>query len=1739
MNPEKEDVHEEESSLAVLKMDKSRRKAVFTRFRNRMLSLCEEDSTPVEYKETLDKVETAMDNYVTAVHAIIDFCKTKMRTEDLKKAVQESETIDDQYEEMMRVYRLKTVFHDPEGEVTIKTVSETTTKVDSDMYKQLKRVSIPMFSGKKKDYEFWKSAFTACVDKTASSDEYKFLQLRQYLSGEALKCVEGLGHTAAAYNAAKERLERKFGGVRRKVNRFIEEIENFPVMKCENPKQIERFADLLDITIINMKENDAEDLSSNFMYQQLMKKLPESMIVRYQRWLHHNDEKESVETLKEWVLRESEFSNIAHEAKYGLDNNDQQEMRKKRSHTHFAANSGKRNKNCGVCNNEHETYQCEVLKSLDIPSRWAKAKEKNLCFRCLRNNHRGSECKRYKKCNINGCVKTHNRLLHSPDVEKTQNLNVNAPEFKSSSQNTEEQAFTSRPMNCKIALRTVPVIISNGKQKMKINALLDDGSSKSYLNEHVAYELGLDGEKETVNVNLLNGRTECFDTKVVEFCIESEDRQLKVNIEANTTKNVTGSLKAIDWNEHSGKWTHLSGIPFTNISKKSRVDLLIGIDFSDLHRSLKEVKGAPGEPIARLTPLGWTCVGPLECKQEETNMFSNFFISDHEDLNRMLKGFWEIDSYGTKMNDTSSSPMSLNDKAVLKNTEESMIYKDGHYEVKVPWKQKPILPNNYELALKRLESTKKKLKKDPYIEKLYKETIDNYVEKGYLRKVPEEEKTLTKWYLPHFPVIRLDRETTKVRIVFDASAKCKGVSLNDYIETGPKLQNDLFDVLLRFRKYQVAVACDISEMYLQVGISEPDRKYHRILWDDDEFEFTRLVFGINASPFLAQLVAQTNAKRFSEKYPNAAETVIKSTYMDDSLDSVPTEERGVDLYNQLSNLWLKAGMHARKWISNSVKVLENIPEEDRAMQINLETGYLPKTKALGVSWKAETDMFTFSLNKVSLQAKVTKRNLLKAVASMFDPLGFISPYVVTGKMFLQKLWLHSYDWDDEINPEVERKVLDWFSDMSELDNITVPRCLLFNRNELSVLHTFVDASEDAYSAVLYVRHENSENKKTTVMFVCSKTRVAPLAATSVPRLELMAAVLGLRIALTVGSTLELGQGQMIFWSDSVNVLYWISGQSRRYKPFVANRIAEIHENSIPSNWRHVPGSQNPADIASRGLSAEKLLEATLWWQGPDFLYLESDKWPENIIDPENIENKEQETRKKFIQTETYITDDSQIDDKLAPGRFSSWIRLIRIFAWVNRFINNCRSKTRTSDKALSADELTSAENRYIRCSQRESFPVEYKALSSEKPLSANSKLLSLNVKLDSDGIMRCDTRLKYAKYLPYNTRFPILLPRKHGVTRLIVKYYHELGEHSGTNQTLAALSTKFWLISGREEIREYEKVCTGCKRLKAQTSHQIMAPLPMTRTEKSMRAFAYCSVDFGGPFLTKQGRGKARQKRYLCLFTCHSSRAVHLEMALNMDTDSFLNAFYRMTCRRGTPKEIFSDNGTNFVGAYHELKELYEQINKEKIISTTAHKGIKWHFQPPSASHFGGVHEIMIKCAKRAVYSILKGADVTDEELQTAFIGAESLINSRPLSYQSSNPSDNTVLTPNHFLCGQLGGEFAPESVDTTVFDIRKRWRLVQEIVSHIWKRWLRELVPAIAGRKKWFREQQDYSTGDVVLVIDPGLPRKQWRLGRIVDKFPGVDGHTRVVTVRVGNSLMKRPVTRLCLIEKCTDFAL
>ena len=433
------------------------------------------------------------------------------------------------------------------------------------------------------------------------------------------------------------------------------------------------------------------------------------------------------------------------------------------------------------------------------------------------------------------------------------------------------------------------------------------------------------------------------------------------------------------------------------------------------------------------------------------------------------------------------------------------------------------------------------------------------------------------------------------------------------------------------------------------------------MWQDldqsrppDVFEFNRVVFGLNSSLFLAQFVTQQHAEKFASVYPRAATTIQKSTYMDDCMDSVDTEHEGIELFNDLCAIWKSAGMHAKKWVTNSKVIFDLIPKDDKVVVFDVLAENASAVKTLGLWWRAEGDTFEFK-SPLSVVEKITKRIWLSKISTLFDPLGFITPFTIRARILVQQIWVKGYTWDEVVDNEIKCACLAWLKELSQLPEIKVSRWLyMSNDADTTKFHIFVDASGLAYGAVCYVKTA-SNSGKIAICLVCSKTKVAPLKAVTIPRLELMAATLGVQLGQTVSKALNFSMNSFNFWTDSMNVLWWIRGCSRSFKAFVANRVGKIQSCTNPEQWRHVKSNENPVDLLSRGCGVSFLSSNRMWWQNPKFTQLNNAEWPSTAINKLKFETEKKRqislitNHRKIVSTKV---NNEMTLGRLAPERFS-------------------------------------------------------------------------------------------------------------------------------------------------------------------------------------------------------------------------------------------------------------------------------------------------------------------------------------------------------------------------------------------------------------------------------------------------------------------------------------------------------
>ena len=419
----------------------------------------------------------------------------------------------------------------------------------------------------------------------------------------------------------------------------------------------------------------------------------------------------------------------------------------------------------------------------------------------------------------------------------------------------------------------------------------------------------------------------------------------------------------------------------------------------------------------------------------------------------------------------------------------------------------------------------------------------------------------------------------------------------------------------------------------------------------------------------------------------------------------------------------------------------------------------------------------------------------------------------------------------------------------------------------------------------------------------------------------------------------------------------------------------------------------------------------------------------------------------------------------------------------------------------------------------------------KKRIPKTSILTHLDPQL-SDGILTVGGRLRNAA-ISEIAKHQWILPKDHHVTKLIIRHVHQTCNHQGRNQMLSELRQRFWIVRAGTILKNIVKKCIICQRYRARAGVQKMADLPTTRVIAGEPPFTYIGIDYFGPFEIKQGR--SARKRYGVIFTCMCSRAVHIEIAESMDTSSCINALRRFISRRGPVKEITSDNGTNLTGADRELKQAITELDNEVLHTWAGNKGITWKYNPPTASHHGGVWERLIRSIRKILSAILREQHVkvarSEEQLHTLMCEVESTLNSRPLTRVSEDPNDYEVLTPNHLLqmkCQSLipPGKFADEDKYA-----RKRWRQVQFLADIFWKRWTKEYLPTLQQRQKWFYPERNLKVGDIVLIIDSSAPRNSWAMGKVEKVHEGSQGFVRSVTVKTKTSMLVRPVSKLCLL--------
>ena len=854
----------------------------------------------------------------------------------------------------------------------------------------------------------------------------------------------------------------------------------------------------------------------------------------------------------------------------------------------------------------------------------------------------------------------------------------------------------------------------------------------------------------------------------------------------------------------------------------------------------------------------------------------------------------------------------------------------------------------------------------------------------------------------------------------------------------------------------------------------------------------------------------------------------------------------------------QAGFNLRKFRSSSANVLSQIPPElveplPNKELVDCHSDSYPKT--LGIIWNSDKD--TMATDVVQKSKFVpTKRGILSNVSKTFDVLGWIIPVIFPMKLLLQQLWKTKKGWDEAIDPELEQIHQIWREELPLLASISLPRCYFLPQKTVEVtLQGFSDASNKGYAAVVYIRATYDDSPPTSRMVV-AKSRLAPKNTRTIPEMELLGAVLLSELLDTIRLTLEIAKESVHAYSDSTIVLGWLTKSPSQFKVFVANRITTINSILPSSQWHHVPTDQNPADCASRGISAKELRDHQLWWQGPHWLLSEPLRLPRQ---PHKKELDLCETEGARGHSCLAI---SGVPATWLAHKYSSLRTLTHVTAYVKRaaynFLSFIRSNCRNTSDHLTVEEVQSATTFLLKLSQNRSYREEIKGLkkSPPEPPKSNSHILSFNPFLGQDGLLHIGGRLSNAP-IPKAQKYPVLLSSKDPLTQLIFVSKHSDLCHCGPKMLFSTVGLEYYIPGAKKLARTVFQRCTTCKKYAAKAAEQLMGQLPAARVTEAT-GFHTVGVDYAGPFHLKTSRLRksSTYKAYLAVFVCFATKAVHIEVVTGLTTEAFLAAMKRFIGRRARPKHVYSDNGSNFRGAKRDLEQLYNFLEttdmNEALRSYFLDNRTTWHTIPQRAPHFGGLWEAAVKSAKFHLKRVVGDQPLNYEELNTVVIQVEACLNSRPLiDDQCQDAEGMEPLTPSHLLIGKGMMAYPETEIDLKVAH-SDRWTLCQSMVQGFWKRWSTEYLGQLQANSKWRTKKPNLQVGDVVLMKDAASFKTHWGLTRVVKVYPGDDGLVRAVDVKtckvilpdrlkaknlthnqmeLKSTVLKRPVSKLALL--------
>ncbi|XP_037826677.1 uncharacterized protein LOC119614634 [Lucilia sericata] len=1158
-------------------------------------------------------------------------------------------------------------------------------------------VEIETFHGEYSSWPTFRDMFTAVVSNSRASNVEKLFFLTRKTTGEAREIVQKSPLTNQGFDLAWNNLCLRYENRRILVNGQLKILFNLKASHSESGnslKQLQRDINSC-ISILKLYNIDVGSWDPIFVFI-CTSKLPENTLTLWEQQLKDKTSIPKWLELDEFLTNRYRTLESVSEIRGSSSskNNDPKPQNMSISNSNKKIHSFQTNVSlpkCQLCpKEEHTIRKCPKFLKMSYQQRLNEIKKESMCLNCFSKTHSVRNCTSKHTCFK--CKKRHNTLLHKEDdnsnsfhhgPSSSSTLNPTSAAFSPSNSGPIQSINTStsgQVQSCfasnstSVLLGTAWVNILHLGTKYQVRALIDSGSEGTFISERLLNTHKLPSHPTNAQISGLNNTISAKVQRQCSLVLGSNmDSDIAIPITALVVPHLSNNLPSQNYS-----FSRFSSIPNIQLAdpkfySSSKIDMLIGGDIFPMIVRSGIIHNVCESLLAQETIFGWILTGPVSRHTNPCLSIVSHFCEIT--LDKAISRFWEVENL-PKKNFLSASDRTCEELYVQTTRRNS----DGRYIVSLPFKdgfpENPNLGHSRSSAMAQFLRNEARLIRNADLKLEYDKVVREYEELGHMTKVNSSNNNQNNvYYLPHHAVVKPESVTTKVRVVFNASSpSSNGLSLNSVLHVGPILQNDLTLLILRWRFFEFVFNADIQKMYRQILVDPKHTPYQRILFRDTpnssigDYELKTVTFGLNCAPYLAIRTLLQLSDDVRDAFPIASSILRKAMYVDDVLAGAHSKRDAILAKNELIHALQSAGFELRKWTSNSVDILEDLPKDHLLHEHFLKFEDNSSAKTLGIRWNAHSDEFYFDAKQFDKISAYTKREVLSRIAKLFDPAGWLAPCIVLAKILMQKIWIDGTDWDEHLLPDTLGQWKSFEDSYLSINSIRIPRWIGYVPNSEVQFHGFCDASEKAYAAALYIRISTNSSVQTSL--ISSKTKVAPIKTLSIPRLELCGALLLAEMIEILIPSLDVENYTISCWTDSIIVISWLAKPPCNWLTFVANRVSKISQIVPFSKWNHIVSKENPADLASRGISPLELKNSELWWFGPSWLKNSTSEWPNQRLSSIPVTDLEVKPVRVHF---TYFSD---FDDLLE--RFSSFPRAMRVMAYVYRFYYRTHPRFRSN-----------------------------------------------------------------------------------------------------------------------------------------------------------------------------------------------------------------------------------------------------------------------------------------------------------------------------------------------------------------------------------------------------------------------------------------------------------------------------